>query len=332
MLFYLIRRIIYILITLWLVSIVSFVLIQLPPGDYLNSYIMQLQQAGTEVTEAEVASLRKQYGLDLPIYFQYFKWISNIILRRDFGISFVWNKPVSTLIKERIGFTMAIGFLSAFFVLVVSIPIGIYCATHQYSITDYIFTFVGYSGLATPNFLFALLLMFFAFKYFGLSVGGLFSPEFTRASWSLAKFIDMLKHIWIPIIVLGTAGTCGYIRRMRAILLDELRKQYVITARAKGLKERFLIFKYPVRVAINPLVSGLGGLITQIFGGGGIVAIVLALPTIGPLHFRALLSQDMYLAGSLLLMSCVLSLIGILTADILLVLIDPRIKYERQIR
>ena len=327
MLSYIARRIAYIFLTLIGVSVVSFILIQLPPGDYLNTHIMRLAMQEESISDAEIANLRRHYGLDRPAVVQYFTWMRNIILEGDFGVSFEWNIPVSRLIMDRLGFTAAIGYLSALFVWMVSIPIGIYCATHQYSAADYFFAVVGYLGLATPNFLLALVLMYLGFRFFGFSVGGLFSPEFVRAPWSIAKFVDMLKHIWIPVVVLGTAGTCGYIRRLRAILLDELRKQYVVTARAKGMKESRLVLKYPVRVSITPLVSGLGVLITAILGGGGVVAVVLALPTIGPLHLRAVLSQDMYLAGSILLFSCVLSLIGVLVADILLVLVDPRIRF-----
>ena len=330
MLSYILRRIIYIFITLIGVSVVSFVLIQLPPGDYMNTYIMRLAQTEDEISEAQIENLRRHYGLDQPLTLQYFTWMRNIIFHFDFGVSFEWNRPVSKLILDRLGFTAAIGYLSAIFVWLVSVPVGIYCATHQYSAADYFFAVIGYVGLATPNFLLALVLMYLGFQLFGFSVGGLFSPEFIRAPWSLAKFLDMLKHIWIPVVVLGTAGTCGYIRRLRAILLDELRKQYVITARAKGVRETRLVLKYPVRVSITPLVSGLGTLITAILGGGGVVAIVLALPTIGPLHLRAVLSQDMYLAGSILLFSCVLSLIGILVSDILLVVVDPRIRFTKK--
>lgn len=326
---YLIQRVVYIFITLIAVSVVSFILIQLPPGDYLDSYIMQLEQSHTEVSEAEIEALERYYGLDRPVFMQYFVWVRNIIFHADFGISFEWNRPVLSLVKERIWFTIAISYLSLIFIWIVSIPVAIYSATHQYSFFDYAFSFVGYIGLATPNFLLALTLMFVGFRFFGISVGGLFSPEYIRASWSLAKVVDLFKHIWIPVVVLGTAGTAGNIRRLRAIILDELRRQYVITARAKGVKERTLIMRYPVRVAITPMVSGIGTLITNIIGGGGVVAVVLSLPTLGPLHLRSILTQDMYLAGSLLLFSCVLSLIGTLVSDVLLVMVDPRIRYGK---
>jgi len=317
-------------IIVWAVSVVAFVIIQLPPGDYLTSYIMQLEEAGTEVSEAEIASLRKQYGLDQPIYLQYFYWIYNIVCHGDFGRSFQWNKPVSELIWERIMLTAIMGLCSTVFVFAVAIPIGIYSAVRQYSIFDYFFTFIGYAGLATPNFLLALVLMFMAYKYFGASVGGLFSPQYVQAPWSIGKVLDMLSHLWIPVIVLGTAGTAGTIRVMRGCLLDELRKQYVITARAKGVKESILLFKYPVRVAINPIVSTIGWRLTTIISGAPIVAMVLSLPTTGPLMLRALMSQDMYLAGSFFLLLCILTVIGTFISDILLALLDPRIRMERQ--
>ncbi len=330
MLYYFLRRLIYMVIIVWAVSVVAFVIIQLPPGDYLTSYIMQLEEAGTEVSEAEIASLRKQYGLDQPIYLQYFYWIYNIVCHGDFGRSFQWNKPVSELIWERIMLTAIMGLCSTVFVFAVAIPIGIYSAVRQYSIFDYFFTFIGYAGLATPNFLLALVLMFMAYKYFGASVGGLFSPQYVQAPWSIGKVLDMLSHLWIPVIVLGTAGTAGTIRVMRGCLLDELRKQYVITARAKGVKESILLFKYPVRVAINPIVSTIGWRLTTIISGAPIVAMVLSLPTTGPLMLRALMSQDMYLAGSFFLLLCILTVIGTFISDILLALLDPRIRMERQ--
>jgi len=318
-------------IILWVVSVVAFVLIQLPPGDYLTTYIMNLKAkaTGIEASEKIIVSLRKRYGLDQPIYFQYFHWIYKILRYGDFGRSFEWNKSVNELIWERIMLTTIIGLLSTVFVFAVAIPIGIYSATRQYSIADYFFTIVGYTGLATPNFLLALVLMFIAYKYFGVSVGGLFSPQYFRASWSIGKVLDMFSHLWIPVIVLGTAGTAGLIRVMRATLLDELSKQYVITARAKGVKESTLLFKYPVRVAINPIVSTIGWSLTMIISGAPIVAMVLNLPTAGPLMLGALLSQDMYLAGTFFLLLCILTVIGTFVSDILLALVDPRIRMGR---
>lgn len=310
------------------VSVVAFIIIQLPPGDYLSSYILQLKAQGTEVGEAEIASLRKRYGLDLPVYLQYFKWMKGLF-QGNLGMSLQYNKPVSELIGERLVLTIIISLFTLIFMYIVAIPIGIYSATHQYSTGDYIFTTVGFAGLAIPNFLFALILMFLFLKYFGLSVGGLFSPEYQLLGWSIGKFIDMLKHLPIPLIVIGTAGTAGLIRVMRGCLLDELKKQYVITARAKGVAERILLFKYPVRVAINPIVSTIGWVLPGIISGEIITAIVLDLPTAGPLLYGALRNQDMYLAGSFIMSLTFLTVIGTFISDILLVWIDPRIRYEK---
>jgi len=329
MLSYIVRRVLYMIPTLLLISVISFTLIQLPPGDYLTSYIAQLSETGEAVDEAVIASLKKRYGLDQPIYIQYFMWI-NGVLHGDFGQSFEWNKPVGELIWERLALTVTVSLFSLIFTYIVAIPIGIYSAIRQYSVGDYFFTFVGFLGLATPNFLLALVLMFLFYKYFGLSVGGLFSPQFVEAPWGLAKVMDMMNHMWIPVIVIGTAGTCGLIRVMRGCLLDELRKQYVITARAKGVSERFLLFKYPVRVAVNPIISTIGWTLPGIISGATITAIVLSLPTTGPLLLRSLMSQDMYLAGSFILLLATLTVIGTLISDILLAWVDPRIRYERE--
>jgi len=329
MLYYILRRFLYMIIILLIISVIAFVIIQLPPGDYLTSYIMQLKATGTDVSESEIAALKKQYGLDLPVYQQYFKWIWGM-LHGDFGKSFQYGqRPVSELIAERLPLTVTINIFATIFVYIIAIPIGIYSATHQYSKVDYIFTVFGFTGLAIPNFLFALILMLLFYKYFGLSIGGLFSPQYKMASWSLNKFVDMLKHLPVPIIVEGTAGTAGLIRVMRGCLLDELKKQYVITARAKGVEERTLLFKYPVRVAINPIISTIGWMLPAIVSGGAIVEIVLSLPTIGPLLFRALLTQDMHLAGSSIMILSFLTVIGTFISDILLVWIDPRIRYEK---
>jgi len=325
---YLIRRLMYMVITLLVVSVVAFVIIQLPPGDYLTSYIMQLESTGLKVNEAQVASLRKQYDLDLPIYLQYFKWVWKM-LHGNFGRSFGWDRPVTDLLAERLPFTMMLSFCSIIFIYVVAIPIGIYSATHQYSVGDYIFTTIGFIGLAIPNFLLALVLMFLFYKYFGLSIGGLFSSQYKTAPWSLDKFIDMINHMWIPIIVIGTAGTAGLIRLIRGCLLDELEKQYVVTARVKGLSERVLLFKYPVRVAIIPEISTIGWWLPTIFSGETITAIVLNLPTTGPLLYEALINQDMYLAGSVVMILSFLTVIGTFLSDILLIWFDPRIRYEK---
>lgn len=326
---YIIRRLIYMVIILLVVSVVAFVIIQLPPGDYLTSHIRMLELSGASFDKEMAASLRTQYGLDLPMYLRYFKWMWKM-LHGDLGKSLAHqSESVNKLIAERLPFTITLSLFTLVFVYVVAIPIGIYSAIHQYSIADYTFTTFGFIGLATPNFLLALILMFLFFKYFGLSIGGLFSSQYQLAPWSIAKFMDMLGHLPIPIIVIGTAGTAGLIRVMRGCLLDELRKQYVITARAKGVAERVLLFKYPVRVAINPIVSTIGWTLPAIISGETITAIVLNLPTTGPLLFKALLQQDMELAGSTIMVLTFLVVVGTFISDILLVWLDPRIRYER---
>lgn len=329
MLYYLLRRLIYMAIIIAMVSVVAFVIIQLPPGDYLSSHILFLMEQGSDVSESEIASLRKQYGLDKPIYTQYFLWIWNIVRYGRFGRSFLYNRPVSELIWERLALTVAISLCTLVFEFAVAIPIGIYSAIRQYSRFDYFFTVVGYAGLATPNFLLALILMFIGYKYLGVSVGGLFSPQYLGAPFSLGKVLDVISHLWIPVIVLGTAGTAGLIRVMRACLLDELEKQYVITARAKGLKERSLLFKYPVRVALNPIASTIGWSLAGLISGAPIVAVVLSLPTTGPMMLTALRGQDMYLAGTFLLLLSTFTVIGTYVSDILLALLDPRIRMEK---
>ena len=323
---YIIRRIVYMLILLVFVSILSFIIIQLPPGDYLTAYIARLRLSGQELDEAQIASLTRQYGLDLPLYQQYLKWIWNI-LHGDFGRSFQWNRPVRDLLAERLPFTIAISLFSVIFTYVMAIPIGIYSATYQYSIFDYIFTVVGFVGLAVPNFLFAMILVYLFYRFFGISPLGLFSPSYLDAPWSWGKFVDMINHMWIPVIAIGTAGTAGIIRVMRGCLLDELNKPYVITARAKGIPERKLLFKYPVRIAINPIISTIGWTLPGIFSGETITAITLMLPTVGPLLLEALMTQDMYLAGSIVLVLSFLTLVGTFISDILLAVIDPRIRY-----
>jgi peptide/nickel transport system permease protein len=328
MLQFTLKRILYMIPTLFAISIVAFIIIQLPPGDYLTTLVASLASQGEQVDPASLQALRERYGLGQPIYVQYFKWISGILLRGDFGQSFAWNMPVSALIWERLVLTFVLSLASLLFVWMVAFPIGIYSAVRQYSVGDYFATFIGFIGLATPNFLIALVLMYIAFKYFNQSVGGLFSPEYQEAPWNLAKVWDLLGHLWIPIIILGTEGTAALIRVMRANLLDELRKPYVVTARAKGLPEWKVILKYPVRLALNPFISTVGWVLPGLVSGSAIVSIVLSLPTTGPLLFRALLSQDMYLAASFILMLSVLTVIGTLVSDLLLAWMDPRIRYE----
>ena len=329
MLEYVVRRILYMIPTLIAISIVSFLVIQLPPGDFLTTYAATLAAEGQTLSDEELAGLEARYGLGQPIYVQYWKWISGIVLRGDFGQSFQWNRPVNTLIWDRLGLTFVLSFGTLSFIWLVAIPVGIYSAVRKYSIGDYVATFLGFIGPAIPNFLLALVLMFVSFRFFGQSVGGLFSPEYASAPWSWAKLVDLLSHLWIPVVVLGTAGTAGLIRTMRANLLDELGRPYVVTARAKGVSETRLLLKYPVRVALNPFVSSLNDVLVRLVSGAAIVSIVLSLPTTGPLLLQALVSQDMYLAGSFLLMLSVLTVVGTLLSDILLAWLDPRIRYVR---
>jgi peptide/nickel transport system permease protein len=326
MLQYTIRRIFYMIPTLLIVSMISFAIIQLPPGDYLTSVVATMRATGETIDEAALAAMEQRYGLNQPVYVQYWKWMTGIILRGDFGESFEWNQPVSELLWGRLTLTFTISFTTLIFTWIVAFPIGIFSAVRQYSIGDYVTTMIGYVGLATPNFLLALILMYFAFRYFNQSVGGLFSPDYADAPWSWAKVWDLLKHLWIPVIIIGTAGTAGLIRIMRANLLDELHKPYVTTARAKGLPERRLILKYPVRVALNPFVSTVGWTLPGLVSGASVVSIVLSLPTTGPLLLRALMSQDMYLAGSFILLLSTLTVIGTLISDLLLAWLDPRIR------
>lgn len=309
------------------ISVIVFIVIKLPPGDFLTTYIQQLQMQGTQVSKGAVEALRHQYGLDMPSYVQYFVWIKNIIFHGDLGYSFQYQQPVSQVIGSRLGMTMIISVTTLIFVWIVSIPIGIYSATHQYSILDYVFTFIGFIGIAIPGFLLALFIIYFVFVHTGVAITGLFSPQFQNAPWSFAKIVDMLQRIWVAILVLGMGGTASLIRVTRGMLLDELEKQYVITARAKGLGERRLLFKYPVRMAINPLISTIGWTLPAIISGESIVSIVLNLPTTGPMLLNALMSKDMYLAGSFVLILSVLTVIGTLLSDILLAWVDPRIRF-----
>ena len=327
MLRYIIKRVLYMIPTLFGLSLIAFIIIQLPPGDYVTSMISAMQDSGANVDPRQVERLREIYGFNDPVWVQYFKWIGGILFRGDFGYSFEWNRPVSELIWERMGTTLALSAASLLFVWAVALPIGIYSAVRRHSVGDYVFTFLGFIGLAVPNFILALTLMYVGYKYFGQSVGGLYSPEYVEAPWSFAKLIDLLSHLWIPIIVIGTAGTASMIRVLRANLSGELRKPYVVTAKAKGLPEYKVVLKYPVRIALNPFVSAIGWVLPELVSGATIVAIVLNLPTAGPLLLRALISQDMYLAGSFILLMGVLTLIGMLVSDLLLALLDPRIRF-----
>ena len=325
MLRFILQRLILLPVLLFLFSVVVFILIQAPPGDFLDSYIATLASSGSSVDEAQIVALKQQFGLDQPIHVQYLRWMENI-LRGDLGLSLEYQRPNNELIGERLVLTIVLALFAFVFTWVVAIPAGILCATHPHSLIDYIFSILNYIGVAIPNFMLALVLMWFAYSSLGVSVTGLFSPEFVDAPWSLARVGNLLSHIWLPMVVIGVAGTARLTRVMRANLLDELNKPYVVTARAKGLSEWQLVMKYPVRLALNPLVSTIGWYLPQLFSGSLIVATVMNLPNIGPLLLRALQSQDMYLAGSILLIYCALTIIGTLISDILLALLDPRIR------
>lgn len=328
MLMYFVRRILMMIPTLIAISIVAFAIIQLPPGDYLTTYVAQLQQQGDLVDAAELARLRERYGLGQPIYIQYFKWITGILLRGDWGDSMYFQMPVASLIWERVGLTFVLSFFTLLFSWFVSIPIGVYSATHQYSIPDYVITAINFIGAAVPEFVIALVIMWVVTTNLGWSVGGLFSPEYINASWSWGRVVDLLKHLWIPLLILAVGSTVGGVRITRANLLDQLNQPYVETARAKGVAESTLIWKYPTRVALNPFFSTAGWSLADLISGTTIVSIVLSLQTTGPMLYTALTTQDMYLAGSFILLLSALTVIGTLLSDVLLAWIDPRIRLD----
>jgi peptide/nickel transport system permease protein len=312
---------------IFLISILAFIIIQLPPGDYLTQQILQRQAAGQTVDKAEIQRLTNMYGLDQPIYMQYAKWMWNIVTKLDFGYSFQWSKPVNDVLLARMGMTFFIAFLSFVVCWGFAIPIGMFVAVRQYSLADYFFTFIGFIGLAVPGFLLALVLMYICYAKLGIKVGGLYSPEFMVLPMSWAKLMDLLGHLWLPVLILAIGGTATLIRTLRATMLDELRKQYVTVARAKGLSELKVILLYPFRIAINPILSTFGWLLVWFFSGGTVVEIVLNLDTAGPVLWRALINQDMYLAGAYILIIGVLTTIGSLVSDLLLAANDPRIRF-----
>ena len=324
---YIIKRLLLLPLLLFIFSIFAFFIIQAPPGDFVTAYIAELAASGSSMEQAQIDALREQYGLDQPMYVQYFKWMGRL-LTGDLGASLDWKKPNLELIRERFVLTVLLGAFTFVFTWAVAIPIGIYSATHQYSFLDYFFTVFNYFGVATPTFMTALVLMWLAFSQFGVSVTGLFSPEYVDAPWTMGRVMDLLKHLWLPAVILGLDGTARLARVMRANLLDELKKPYMEMARAKGLSEWKLVMKYPVRLALNPLVSTIGWYLPLIFSGSVIVATVLNLPTIGPMLLRALTNQDMFLAGAIILIYCFLAIIGTLMSDILLAWLDPRIRME----
>jgi peptide/nickel transport system permease protein len=328
MLRYFLQRLLLIPVLLFLFSAMVFALVQAPPGDYLTSYIATLSASGSSLDDAQIKALEQQFGLDQPVHIQYIRWIQSL-LRGKLGLSLEYQRPNSELIAERLGLTLVLAISAFVFTWIVAIPLGIYSATHRNTLLDYLTTVLNYIGVATPNFMLALILMWWAYSQFGLSITGLFSREFEQAPWSFAKFVDLLKHIWVPMIVIGIAGTARLTRVMRANLLDELNKPYMISGRARGLSEWQLVMKYPVRLAINPLASTIGWYLPELFSGSLIVATVMNLQNIGPLLLRSLINQEMYLAGSILLIYCFLAIVGTLISDILLAWLDPRIRMEK---
>jgi peptide/nickel transport system permease protein len=326
---FILRRLAYMAATLLAISAMTFVIIKLPPGDYVTNLVAEQSLQGSgEASQETIAVLRARYGLDDPAYLQYLKWIGNIVLHGDFGYSLEWHRPVADLLWDRLGLTFALALATLLFVWAVSFPIGVYVAVRRNTIGDYVASFVGVIGLAIPHFLFAIVLMFVAFRYFGQSVGGLYSPQFEDADWSAGRVADLLGHLIVPILVLGTGGTAALIRILRANLIDEMQKPYVMTARAYGLGERRLLLRYPLRIALNPFVSTVGWVLPNLVSGATITAVVLNLPMTGPLLLRALLAQDMYLAGSFIMMLSALTVVGTLLSDLLLAWLDPRIRYE----
>ncbi len=324
---YITRRILTMIPTLLIISALIFVIIQLPPGDYLEYYIAELQSQGETVDKQKIAFLREQYGLDRPLWEQYFFWLTGM-LQGDFGFSFEYNLPVTEVVGDRLFLTVLISIVTILFTWIIAFPIAIYSATHQYSWGDYGLSFLGFLGLAMPNFLLALVMLYLANVYFGTSIGGLMDAEYIDADWSWDKVVSILEHLWIPVVVIGTSGTAGMIRRLRANLLDELQKQYVVTGRAKGLPKGKLLIKYPLRIALNFFVADIGNLLPTVISGAEIVAVVMSLPTTGPILLAALQSQDMYLAGSFLMFLSVLTVVGVLISDIALTLLDPRIRLQ----
>ena len=322
---YLIQRVLLMIPTLVAISVITFVIIQLPPGDYLSTYIAELQSQGENVDIEKVEALRAQYGLDRPIIEQYGLWVLGM-LQGDFGFSFEYQLPVSEVVGDRLFLTLVLNFATIIFIWIIAFPIGIYSATHQYSWGDYGLTFIGFIGLATPNFLLALVLLYLANVWFGTSIGGLMDPEYIGQPWNTSKIISVIEHLWVPVVVIGTSGTAGMIRRLRANMLDELQKQYFITAKAKGLHPLRALLKYPLRTSLNPFIADIGNMLPQIVSGSAIVSMVLSLPTTGPMLISALQSQDMYLAGSFLIFLALLTVVGMFLSDIALAYLDPRIR------
>ncbi len=331
---YLIQRIFVMIPTLLVISFLIFLIIQLPPGDYLSNQLLELQSQGDSAAAERIAFLREQYGLDKPFIQQYGIWLGVLpgndgfsgLLQGDFGQSFEFDMPVSDVIGDKIWLSIIVSFATIIFTWVVSFPIGVYSATHQYSLGDHSLTLIGFLGLATPNFLLALVLLYFANVWFGTEIGGLMDEKYLDQPWSFNKLMSVLEHLWVPVVVIGTSGTAGMIRRLRANLLDELQKQYVTTAKAKGLHDFRTLIKYPLRMSLNPFIADIGNLLPQVVSGAAIVSVVLSLPTTGPMLLQALQSQDQYLAGSFLMGLALLTVVGMFLSDLALAALDPRIR------
>jgi peptide/nickel transport system permease protein len=324
-LIYLARRLMLAVLTCVFISIATFTIIHLPPGDYVSSYVAQMAASGSSMTQEEADVLRHQYGLDQPLPVQYVKWIS-LALQGNFGMSMEWHRSVYDVIGDRLLLTMVVSAAAILITWIFALPIGIYTAVRQHSVSDYVFTLLGFIGLAVPSFLIALVLMYVGFRYFGMTVGGLFSPEYAEAPWSWGRVGDLAWHLPLPAIILGLGSTAQVMRVMRANLLDELRKPYLVTALARGMPLWRAILKYPVRVALNPFVSTIGYILPYVVSGSVIVSLVLGLPTVGPVLYKSLVAQDLFLAGSIVLMLGTLTVVGTLLSDLLLIAIDPRIR------
>jgi len=327
MLSFIIRRLLLAIVTMWAITVLSFIIIQLPPGDFVDAYIARLSANGSSVSAAEAEGLRQLYGLDQPYYIQYVKWMGRL-LKGDFGESMEWQRPVAEVLGDRLWMTVVLSFAALLLTWGLALPIGIYSAVRQYSVGDYVITTLGFIGLAVPNFLLALIILYLSFRWFGSNIGGLFSAEMELAPWGWAKFVDLMWHLPLPALILAIAGTAQLIRIMRANLLDELRKPYVVTARAKGLSELRVITKYPVRAALNPFASTLAYLFPYLVSGSIIISLVMSLPTVGPVLLSALIAQDMYLAGTIVLLLGALTVVGTFISDLALMWIDPRIRHQ----
>jgi peptide/nickel transport system permease protein len=325
---YIAKRLMYMVVLLIMISVFSFIVIQLPPGDYVSAYVARLASETGTVDPHLVENMRRAYGMDRPMIEQYFVWIGKI-LQGDFGESFEWRRPVLDLIRDRLPMTLALSIITTIVTYAIAIPIGIFSARKQYTIRDYLFTIIGFIGMSSPSFFLALVLMYYSSKYLGISVGGINSPEFVNAAMSWPKFVDTLKHLPIPVLVIGFAGIAQIMRVMRSTLLDELKKPYVVAARARGLEENRMIYRYPVRVALNPIISSIGWMLPSVVSGMTVTGIVLNIPTVGTLLYNALLSQDMYLSGACIMMLSFLTVVGMLISDILLMVVDPRIRIDQ---